>query len=76
MSEQLKAATGRAAIAMIVAALVALNAYLIGDTDARMAIGGFTIALSAIFTRVGEGLYDQQRAESGNVKPGDVHSLP
>jgi hypothetical protein len=72
MSEQLKAASIRAGIGAIAAALSAASAYLYGEVDGRLAAAGFVTALSPILVRMLEGVYDTNRAENGDIKPSDV----
>jgi hypothetical protein len=72
MSEQLKAAAIRAGIAAVAAGLAAASSYLYGEVDGRLALAGFVTALSPILVRVLEGVYDTNRADNGDIRPGDV----
>lgn len=72
MSEQLKAATWRAGIATIAAGLTSASAYLYGEVDGRLALAGFVTALSPILVRMLEGVYDTQRANTGDIRESDV----
>lgn len=71
MSEQMKAAAGRAGLAFFVVLLTAGSAWL-GGLGYREAISGVLVSLAAIATRFGEGFYDQARNDSGDVHAGDV----
>jgi len=72
MSEQMKAAAIRAGLLTIVAALTAAQTYLLGTMTVNESIASFVAALVVILGRLGEGIYDTQRANTGDIRAGDV----
>lgn len=74
MSEQLKAALIRALIGATLASAGVFFATLGTDADWRQIIAatGAAFVTFAGWRVLGEGLYDQTRADRGDVKPGDV----
>jgi hypothetical protein len=71
MSPQLRASLNRAAIPFSIGLLTILGDYIVSQDSQRTALAVITL-LTGIISRLGEGFYDQGRAERGDVKPGDV----
>mgnify|MGYP003390190166 CR=1 FL=1 len=60
-------------LAALTGLLSTLTAYQQGNTWEDSIIAGVVVAITAIIARLGiEGGYDQHRANTGNVKAGDV----
>lgn len=72
MSPQMKAAAIRAGLLTIIAALGAAQTYLVGTMTVQESLASFIAALVVILGRLGEGIYDTQRANTGDIQEGDV----
>ena len=74
MSEQLKAAFGRALIVGAFSAISTGVATWATTDDEKAIIAAVVSAFAAPFVARfgGEGTYDTKRDQTGNVKPGDV----
>jgi len=72
MSEQVRAALIRAGIAAAVVILGAGQAWVLGQVSDREFAAAVFGATSSFVIRVGEGLYDAHRNETGDIKRSDV----
>lgn len=78
MSPQLRSALVRSLVIAVPSALLAaLTTWQTTNDTKTIFIAGATAFLAPFIIRFGgEGLYDSNRAQKGQVKPGDVQPLP